>query len=40
MAAMVSKGESLILNADTLYRGHPHFAENLQKLGAEVIEIK
>ncbi|CAN5307940.1 UDP-N-acetylglucosamine 1-carboxyvinyltransferase [soil metagenome] len=40
MAAMISEGESTILNADALYRGHPHFAENLRKLGAEIEEIK
>jgi UDP-N-acetylglucosamine 1-carboxyvinyltransferase len=39
MAAMVSKGESTILNADALYRGHPHFSENLKKLGAKIEEI-
>jgi UDP-N-acetylglucosamine 1-carboxyvinyltransferase len=40
MAAMISEGESTILNADALYRGHPHFAENLRSLGAKVEEIK
>lgn len=40
MAAMISEGESLILNADALYRGHPRFAENLRKLGAQIEEIK
>ncbi len=39
MAAMISKGDSLILNADALYRGHPHFSENLRKLGADIEEI-
>lgn len=39
MAAMIAEGESVILNADSLYRGHPHFAENLNKLGADVSEI-
>jgi len=38
MAAMAAKGDSLILNADALYRGHPHFAENLRKLGANIEE--
>jgi len=38
MAAMIAEGESLILNADALYRGHPHFAENLRKLGAKIKE--
>lgn len=39
MSAMVAKGESLILNADALYRGHPHFSENLRKLGARIEEV-
>ncbi len=38
MAAMIAEGESLILNADALYRGHPRFAENLRKLGAKITE--
>ena len=40
MACMISDGESTILNAEALYRGHPHFAENLQKLGAKIDEVK
>lgn len=40
MSAMISQGESLILNADALYRGHPNFAENLRKLGAKIEEVK
>ncbi len=36
MAAMIANGESEILNADALYRGHPYFAENLKKLGAQI----
>ena len=40
MAAMIADGESVILNADALYRGHPHFSENLQKLGAKILEQK
>lgn len=40
MAAMIADGKSLILNADVLYRGHPHFAENLKKLGAVIKEVK
>ena len=39
MAAMMADGESLILNADALYRGHPHFSENLKRLGAKIEEI-
>ena len=40
MSAMIAEGESLILNADALYRGHPDFAENLQKLGAVIEEVE
>lgn len=40
MSAMMAKGESTILNADALYRGHPHFSNNLKQLGAEIEEIK
>jgi UDP-N-acetylglucosamine 1-carboxyvinyltransferase len=39
MCAMIAKGETTILNADALYRGHPNFAKNLQKLGAKIEEI-
>lgn len=39
MCAMTAKGETTILNADALYRGHPNFAKNLQKLGAKIEEI-
>ncbi len=39
MAAMIAKGDSEILNADALYRGHPHFSENLRKLGAKIEEV-
>lgn len=39
LAAMIAEGDSLILNADTLYRGHPHFSENLKKLGAIIEEV-
>lgn len=40
MSAMIAEGESEILNADALYRGHPHFVENLKKMGAKIEEIK
>jgi len=40
MSAMIAKGESMILDADALYRGHPDFAENLKKLGAEIEVIQ
>lgn len=39
MTTMIAEGDSLILNADALYRGHPHFSENLRKLGAKIEEI-
>jgi UDP-N-acetylglucosamine 1-carboxyvinyltransferase len=39
MAAMLAKGETTIINAETLYRGHPNFAENLRKLGAKIAEV-
>jgi len=39
MAAMITEGESTILNADALYRGHPHFSDNLRRLGAEITEV-
>lgn len=40
MAAMIAEGESTIINADALYRGHPDFAEKLSSLGASIKEIK
>lgn len=40
MCAMIAEGESLIMDADALYRGHPHFAENLKKLGAKIEVLK
>ncbi|MBN1168816.1 UDP-N-acetylglucosamine 1-carboxyvinyltransferase [Candidatus Woesebacteria bacterium] len=39
MAAMIAEGESMILDADALYRGHPNFSENLRRLGAQIIEL-
>lgn len=36
MVALTIKGESTILNADTIKRAHPNFVENLQKLGADI----
>lgn len=39
MATMIAEGESTILNADVLYRGHPNFSENLRTLGAKIEEI-
>lgn len=40
MAAMISEGNSLILNADILGRGHPNFVANLKKLGASIEEVE
>ena len=40
MSAMLASGESTILNADALYRGHPNFSENLKRLGAQIEEVK
>jgi len=39
MAGMLAKGQTTILNADALYRGHPNFSENLKKLGAKISEV-
>lgn len=40
MTAMIARGETTILNAETLYRGHPNFSANLAKLGAVIEEVK
>lgn len=39
MAAMIADGETTIRNADAILRGHPHFVDNLVRLGA-AIEVK
>ncbi len=39
MAAMIATGETTILNADSIHRGHPDFVKNLQSLGAQIEEI-
>jgi UDP-N-acetylglucosamine 1-carboxyvinyltransferase len=39
MTAMLAKGESIIKNADAVYRGHANFAANLRSLGAQIEEI-
>jgi len=39
IAAMIAEGETTILNADSLYRGHPDFAKNLKRFGAKIEEI-
>mgnify|MGYP001157472970 FL=1 len=36
MVALTIDGESIIHNADSIKRAHPHFVENLQKLGADI----
>ena len=36
MAAASIPGKSVVKNADSIRRAHPHFVENLQRLGAEV----
>ena len=36
MVAASIPGQSVVKNADTIKRAHPHFVENLQSLGAEV----
>ncbi len=36
MVALTIEGESVIRNADSIKRAHPHFVENLQKLGADI----
>lgn len=39
MSAMIAEGESTILNAETLYRGHPDFSAKLLSLGASIEEF-
>jgi UDP-N-acetylglucosamine 1-carboxyvinyltransferase len=39
LVAMIAQGTSVILNADALKRGHPHFIENLRRLNADIEEI-
>lgn len=39
MAAMIADGETTILHADSLHRGHPDFAANLKSLGARIEEV-
>ena len=36
MVALTIDGESVIKDADSIKRAHPHFVENLQKLGADI----
>lgn len=36
MVALTIDGESIIKNADSIKRAHPHFVENLQELGADI----
>lgn len=39
LVAMIAQGPSVVLNADALKRGHPHFIENLRRLNADIEEI-
>jgi UDP-N-acetylglucosamine 1-carboxyvinyltransferase len=39
MAGMAAEGETTILNADSIHRGHPNFVANLKSLGAQIEEI-
>jgi UDP-N-acetylglucosamine 1-carboxyvinyltransferase len=39
MAALIADGETVILNADSIHRGHPNFAKNLASLGAQIEEL-
>lgn len=39
MAAMIADGESRILNADAIHRGHPDFVKHLRELHADIREI-
>lgn len=36
MVALTIEGESVIKDADSIKRAHPHFVEILQKLGADI----
>jgi UDP-N-acetylglucosamine 1-carboxyvinyltransferase len=36
MVALTIEGESIIRDADSIKRAHPHFVENLQTLGADI----
>ncbi len=39
MTAMIAQGETKIINADSINRGHPNFVANLRTLGAKIEEI-
>jgi len=39
MSAMIAEGETTILNADSIHRGHPNFVANLRSLGAKIEEF-
>lgn len=39
MAAMVAEGDSVLHNIDTIYRAHPHFLDNLQRLGGRIEKL-
>ena len=36
MTAATIPGQSVVQNAESIRRAHPHFVENLNKLGADV----
>jgi UDP-N-acetylglucosamine enolpyruvyl transferase len=39
MVGMIAEGETTILNADSIHRGHPNFVANLRSLGAQIEEV-
>ena len=39
MAAELAQGETTILHADSIHRGHPNFVANLRALGAKIEEM-
>jgi UDP-N-acetylglucosamine 1-carboxyvinyltransferase len=39
MTAMIAEGESVIIHASSINRGHPDFVKNLRSLGAQIEEI-
>lgn len=39
MASILAEGETTILHADSIHRGHPNFVTNLRNLGAQIEEL-
>jgi UDP-N-acetylglucosamine 1-carboxyvinyltransferase len=39
MAGMIAEGETTIMHADSINRGHPNFVANLRSLGAKIEEV-